>query len=174
MKLRHRYVVIGRHFNQCVTFILPFKVLSYLHITGTPCSPPFLCRIFLCFPPAHIHKSELVESAMDCFDVFEIISVICWFREEMVQAATSWKCSLSSTWFVFYSQIYLPVLYVSKHSTLKIGKYNIKVNDKYPQCFRWLLECVAAVLVWSPLVSAPAGSLLWDELKPRLRQSSWR
>lgn len=59
-------------------------------------------------------------------------------------------------------------------STLKIGKYNIKVNDKYSQCFRWLLECVAAVLVWSPLVSAPAGSLLGDELKPRLRQSSWR
>lgn len=103
---------------------------------------------------------------MDCFDVFEIISIICWFREEMIQTATSWKCNLSSTWFVFYSQIYLPVLYVSNHSTLKISKYNIKVNDKYPQCFRWLLEHVAADLCcdhhWLVLLRVHCWEMSWS------------
>lgn len=87
-----------RHFNQCVTFILPFKVLSYLHITGTQCSPPFLSLILLCFSAGHIHKSKPVEMAVDYFNVFEIISLICWFREEIVQTATSCGSRWEMSW----------------------------------------------------------------------------
>lgn len=81
-------------------------MLSYLHITGTQRSPPVLSLIFLCFPPAHIHKSKPVETTLDYFDVCEIISLICCLQEEMVQTATSWKCrfDLNMSLYVLYGK----------------------------------------------------------------------
>lgn len=43
------------------------------------------------FPPVYFHKLKPVETAMDYFDVFEIISLIFFDLEVMVQTAISWK-----------------------------------------------------------------------------------
>lgn len=115
MKQRHRYIGLAQHFNQCVTFILPFKALSYLYIAGAHWGLTPSILLFFSFATYQSTTSTSIETQKTYSTAYVWLPSFLAFLIEF-------KILCSRTKHCYVLQTYL-------HVTLILGEWNVGIDS---------------------------------------------